>query len=687
MSTLSRASRTSRLALHRRPLLELRKSTATTSWFLQENTATRNSTCLFVVKQYGYRESSSSLLERRVSYVNPNWYQQSHVQHRLFSSVTETAEEDVASNEANINDSTLFENLADLHPTTKAALKAQGITTMTEIQAKTWAAAITGQDVLGRSRTGSGKTLAFVLPALERILRNHDKKDGNNKKIQMLIISPTRELAHQIYDATQKLTARFGKGDNTSNSPVISCQVVYGGVSKHQDIQQMQRNMPTILTATPGRLLDHLESSAINGEPFRDCLKDIQVLVLDEMDRLLDMGFRQDIESVLHQLSKASANHQRQTLLFSATMPRGVNEMIKMFVRRDHAVVDCIQNDDPSSHTVNTVEQSYVILPPDKLVTGVVQTILHLMKSDNQHKIIVFFPTTSQVAYFSSLFNTGLGRRVLEIHSRISQGTRMNTSDRFRHAKTAAVLFTSDVSARGVDYPDVTHVLQVGVASDRETYIHRLGRTGRAGKSGQGLLLLMQAETACLRRDLKDINIPANNKLQNLIDADSSGSSELEGDMRRLQQVTGAGSKLEKHAEQVYSSLFGYYIQRFKTLNVRNPEDTIVEFVNGFASQAGLKELPSISLKLARQYGVDRHPALNIRRDWDTGGRNFDVGRKQGGGGGSSFDGRGGGGGGFGGRQGGGDSRSSREGGRSRGDGSKQPTTDPTKPGWAGWLR
>lgn len=597
------------------------------------------------------------------------WQLQFFQQSRSFSSIVAAAV-DLSIDEH--PESFLFEDLEDLHPITKAALQAQGITTMTEIQAKTWKAAITGRDVLGRSRTGSGKTLAFILPSLERILRNHSSND--NKKIQMLIISPTRELANQIFTTSQKLTSGHGK---LKHNPPIHCRVFYGGASKHKDIQDMERNMPTILTATPGRLLDHLESSRVHNVPFRDCLKDIQVLVLDEMDRLLDMGFRQDVQSILSHLSSKRAAHTRQTLLFSATIPPGVNQMINTCVRPNRAVVDCIQDDDPSSHTVNTVEQSHVILSADKLVTGVVQTILHLMKSDNQHKILVFFPTTSQVAYFASVFNTALGHRVLEMHGRIAQNKRTITSERFRHSQTPSVMFTSDVSARGVDYPNVTHVLQVGAASDRETYIHRLGRTGRAGKSGQGILLLMKTEAACLRRDLKDLDIPANVKLQNLMDADGTAcsASGLDADMMQLQHAirSGSASKLEGHAISVYGSLFGYYLQRFKSLNVRQPEDAIVEFVNSFANQAGLKELPAIPLRLARQYGLDQHPALNIRREWETGGRNFDVSRTNPGRSGSSSNsssGRGNG----------------RTGGRIRDGGHSSNDSVSSKPAWAGWL-
>jgi len=193
------------------------------------------------------------------------------------------------------------------------------------------------------------------------------------------------------------------------------------------------------------------------------------------------MGFREDVRQLLTYLPP---KHSRQTLLFSATVPPSVQEMIDECVKSERVLVDCIQEDDPNTHVVNTVEQSHAIIPKDKLVWGIASTILDIMDNNERHKILVFFPTTSQVSYFSALFNKGLGRRVLEIHSRKNQDVRSNTSDRFRQAQQA-VMFTSDVSARGVDYPDVTHVIQIGTARDRETYIHRLGRTGRAGKAGK----------------------------------------------------------------------------------------------------------------------------------------------------------------------------------------------------------
>jgi len=369
------------------------------------------------------------------------------------------------------------------------------------------------------------------------------------------------------------------------------------------------------------------------------------------------MGFREDIRSLLRYLPHKD---QRQTLLFSATVPPSVQEMIDVCVRPERALVDCIQDDDPASHTVNTVQQTHAIIPQDKLVTGIIQTILHLIKThQDQHKILVFFPTTSQVAYYSSVFNNALGQQVLEIHSRKSQDTRSNTSERFRRAKTA-VMFTSDVSARGVDYPDVTHVVQVGAARDRETYIHRLGRTGRAGKSGKGILLLMEEEMSCLDVDLVGIDIPRDDKLQELMD---NGSEDLKADMMELQRVMDSGRAydLEKKAAQVYSSLFGYYNSVFKEMGLRRPRDALVGFVNAFANQAGLKALPPVNYKLAQQLGLADHPDLNVRAERRGGGDGYSRGGGYGGGGGyNSRGGYGSGGGGYG----------SRGGGYSRGGGS-----------------
>jgi ATP-dependent RNA helicase MSS116, mitochondrial len=468
------------------------------------------------------------------------------------------------------------------------------------------------------------------------------EEGGNNRKngVRILVISPTRELADQIH--------KTALGLSKAHKNLVSSQVLYGGVPKGQDLRNMDRERPTILTATPGRLIDHLETSFLRNSrmEFKTAIQDVDVLVLDEMDRLLDMGFKEDIRRILGFLPP---KQNRQTLLFSATVPPTVKEEIRNCLKGDYDTVDCIQESDPSSHTVNTVQQSFVALPPTKLVTGVVALIQNLQQSSPQAKIIVFFNTTSQTSFYASLFKNkarSTGERVLELHGKISQSTRSNVSERFRQAP-AGVLFTSDVSARGVDYPNVTHVLQIGAASDRETYIHRLGRTARAGKTGEGILVLLQDEVklGILKKELTSLDIPKNTELQQLLDDDESTSRE---DMKWL-PVALQDVDMRKKAEDCYRGMFGSHFQQLKRLGSRRPADEVVSFINSFAAQAGLKERPGISSRTLTQHGCLNHPELTVGRGGDSssggsggrgGGSGNGVGR--GGGGYPSSGGRGG---------------------------------------------
>ena len=355
---------------------------------------------------------------------------------------------------------TSFAQHESIHPLTRKALsQVLGLEYMTEIQSKTFTPALEGKDVLGRARTGTGKTVAFLLPALERLLAQPFK----GERIGLLVVSPTRELASQIGDQAEKLL-KFHKGRKV--------QVMYGGTKMHRDINSLNKKLPMILVATPGRLLDHLENTKLNGISFgRDVMKQTSILVLDETDRLLDMGFRREITKIMSYLAR---QEKRQTLLFSATVPAELKKIMSDNMRKDYIEVDCISDggnidakgDGGAQHTNTMVEQSYVILPSfNRYVVSVVE-IIHSMIADKtqNHKLVVFFPTARLVGYFAEFFNIGLGMEVIELHSRKSQSYRNTASDKFRNAKSA-ILFTSDVSARGVDYPDVTGVIQVSVLS------------------------------------------------------------------------------------------------------------------------------------------------------------------------------------------------------------------------------
>jgi superfamily II DNA/RNA helicase len=358
----------------------------------------------------------------------------------------------------NLLTKTTFADCPGLHPNSKRALtETMGLSSMTEIQEKTFQAGAAGKDVLGRARTGTGKTLAFLMPAVERVLSaGSPYKMGQN--VGVLIVSPTRELASQIGQQAEQLLSQH-KG--------LSVQVIFGGTNIKSDQTKLSKKLPTILVATPGRLLDHLQSTEVKvggqgSRKFSAIMAETGILVLDETDRLLDMGFRIEISKVLKYLPSCQ---KRQTLLFSATIPPELKAIMAENMKKDYVEVDCINDKDAGSSTAQKVKQSHVILPSagmDQYTQSVVSVVMHALdqKDEDNHKIVVFFTTARMVAFFSAIFNDGLNVPVIELHSKKSQSYRNKASDTFRNANKG-VLFTSDVSARGVDYPDVTQVIQV----------------------------------------------------------------------------------------------------------------------------------------------------------------------------------------------------------------------------------
>eukprot|EP00978_Attheya_sp_CCMP212_P033839 scaffold138697_cov42-Attheya_sp.AAC.1 len=396
-----------------------------------------------------------------------------------------------------------------LHPLTKKAIvQEMKLERLTEIQHKTLMASRAAggevQDVLGRARTGTGKTVAFLIPALQTVLDAPNPGRG----IQILIVSPTRELATQIFNQAKLMTQHHTH---------MNIQIIMGGTNQKSDVTKFNRALPTILVATPGRLKDHLQNTKLNGTPFATAaVSQLKVLILDEADQLLEMGFRPDILLILKHLPPVD---RRQTLLFSATVPKELVSVMGAAMKPKYQTVDCIHDDskDGNSNSKETnahVLQSYAVLSPgtDRLVSSVVETILAAIQGEEQgFKIIAFFSTARLVGFFSDLFNHGIvkhqyGKKmphkipnVIEIHSRKSQSARNKASDLFRASTGRSILFTSDVSARGVDYPNVSHVIQFGLPDSREQYIHRLGRTGRAGKPGKGWLVLADFEKPFLK--------------------------------------------------------------------------------------------------------------------------------------------------------------------------------------------
>ncbi|XP_075519107.1 DEAD-box ATP-dependent RNA helicase 26-like isoform X2 [Primulina tabacum] len=397
------------------------------------------------------------------------------------------------------SDSYLSESRFDqcsISPLSLKGIKDAGFEKMTLVQESTLPVILKGKDVLAKAKTGTGKTVAFLLPAIEIILQSPPiTRDQKRPPIFVLVICPTRELASQAAGEANTLLKYH---------PSIGVQVVIGGTRLALEQKRMQANPCQILVATPGRLRDHVENTA----GFATRLMGVKVLVLDEADHLLDMGFRKEIEKIIAALPK-----QRQTLLFSATIPPEVRQICHVALKRDHEFINTVQEGSEDTHA--QVRQMHLVAPLDKHFS-ILYALLKEHITDVNYKILVFCTTAMVTRLVAELLGE-LSLNVREIHSRKPQSYRTRISDEFRKSK-GLILVTSDVSARGVDYPDVTLVVQMGVPADRQQYIHRLGRTGRKGKEGEGVLLLAPWEEFFLS-DVKDL--PITKASEPLVDPDT----------------------------------------------------------------------------------------------------------------------------------------------------------------------
>ncbi|ELU39993.1 RNA helicase [Rhizoctonia solani AG-1 IA] len=365
------------------------------------------------------------------------------------------------------------------------------------------------RDLMVRAKTGTGKTLAFLIPAIEarlaaieRAKKQALEKAGltrdsmyENRAVRAftrtdagaLIISPTRELATQIANEALKLTHHHDG---------FEVRLFVGGNSKREQMRGWLRGRRDIVVATPGRLRDLLQS-----EPsIPEGLKNTPMLILDEADTLLDMGFRDDLEDIISYLPKSP---ERQTMLYSATVSRAIQQVARSTLDRNHEFINTVQEEESPVHA--HIPQYHTVLPrAEDQVPHILRLLAHdQLTNPGKSKSVIFLPTTKMTQMYASLLRelardtlpAGRETQIYEIHSRKDQDSRSRTSDRFRKDTSgASILVTSDVSARGVDYPGVTRVIQVGIPSSSDQYIHRVGRTGRAGTEGRGDLVLLPWE-------------------------------------------------------------------------------------------------------------------------------------------------------------------------------------------------
>ena len=392
------------------------------------------------------------------------------------------------------------------------------------------------------------------------------------------------------------------------------------------------------LIGTVGRILDHMQET--QGVSQR--LKTSDIFILDEADQMLEMGFQNDMKKIMSHLRPPA---ERQNILFSATIPPAMQQLKYLAVSQDHVVIDTVggEVDDTHAH----VDQSVVVAP----LCDQVKTIMALLMDHAQHnkefKMICFFTTARGTEYAAKLFNQAskymkLPFEVFEMHSRKSQKQREKCAKNFRESSNS-VLFSSDVSARGMDYPKVTFVLQVGM-TEKQQYVHRIGRTARAGESGSGVILLAPFEIRLLDT-LKKHKID----LKPRQDAKALLSYPMPSNLdKALQEVGREGSDLNSTAKKAYVAWMGYYNSNSKVTKFNKGQ--LVQQANEYAGIMGLKELPSLEKKTVGKMGLKGVPGLVIgppvqrQGRGGGGGRGGHGGGRGGGSGGGQMTGRGGGG-------------------------------------------
>ena len=357
-----------------------------------------------------------------------------------------------------------------LSPATLQAVADTGYTTATPIQAEAIPVALQGRDVLGIAQTGTGKTAAFTLPMIDRLAAGRSKA----RMPRALVIAPTRELADQVSLSFEK----YAKGQKQK----LSWALLIGGVSFGDQEAKLDRGVD-VLIATPGRLLDHFERGKL-------LMTGVQILVVDEADRMLDMGFIPDIERIF-KLTPA----KKQTLFFSATMPPEITRLTKQFLN-DPVRIEATR---PAT-TADTISQFLVRLPTSDAKAK--RTALRmLIGADDVRNGIVFCNRKSEVDIVAKSLKTH-GFDAAPIHGDLDQATRMRTLEAFRKGELK-LLCASDVAARGLDVPDVSHVFNYDVPHHADDYVHRIGRTGRAGKLGKTYMIVTPADAKNIDKVLK----------------------------------------------------------------------------------------------------------------------------------------------------------------------------------------
>lgn len=450
-------------------------------------------------------------------------------------------------------------NLSDR---TMEGIKEMGFETMTEIQQKAIPPLLSGRDVLGAAKTGSGKTLAFLIPAIEMLSQLRFKpRNGTG----VIVVSPTRELALQIFGVARELMEKHSQ----------TFGIVIGGANRSAEAQKLVKGV-NLLIATPGRLLDHLH----NTEGF--VFKNLRSLIIDEADRILEVGFEDEMRSIISILPST----ERQTMLFSATQTTKVEDLARISLRPGPLYINV---DHTAEHsTVKGLEQGYVICDSAKRF----RLLFSFLKKHTKKKCIVFLSSCASVDFYSELLNY-IDLPVLALHGKLKQQARTNRFFEFVNAQSGTLICT-DVAARGLDIPEVDWVIQFDPPDDPRDYIHRVGRTAR-GSNGKGrsLMFLLPSEIGFLKL-LKEARVPLvefelpEKKIVNI-------QTQLEGLISR-------NYYLNKSAKDGYRS----YLQSYASHSLRSVFDVHKLDLVKVAESFGFSTPPRIDISLGASLGRDR---------------------------------------------------------------------------------
>ncbi|EPS41384.1 hypothetical protein H072_4719 [Dactylellina haptotyla CBS 200.50] len=463
-------------------------------------------------------------------------------------------------------ESKLFKDI-NLNENTQRALTDMGFTTMTEVQAKTIPPLLAGRDVLGAAKTGSGKTLAFLIPAVE-MLSSLRFKPRNGTGV--VVVSPTRELALQIFHVARELMQHHSQ----------TCGIVIGGANRRAEAEKLSKGV-NLLIATPGRLLDHLQNT--QGFVF----KNLKALVIDEADRILEVGFEDEMRQIIKILPKEN----RQSMLFSATQTTKVEDLARISLRPGPLYINVDHRKEHS--TVEGLEQGYVVCEADKRFL----LLFSFLKRNLKKKVIVFFSSCNSVKYYAELLNY-IDLPVLDLHGNQKQQKRTNTFFEFCNAKQGTLIATN-VASRGLDIPAVDWIVQFDPPDDSTEYIHRVGRTAR-GVNGKGrsLMFLLPTEVGFLKI-LKEKRIP-------VVEFEFP-ASKIVNVQSQLEKLIGQNYYLNKSAKDGYRS----YLHAYASHSLRTVFDVNKLDLVKLAKSFGFSTPPRVDIQLGASMAKDRSKPTN----------------------------------------------------------------------------